>query len=473
MDIVEEFRDLTPCMFNNLCELTKLSKVNKQEIEGMIEKSLIVSNLDLAESLIEIIGGNIPNIDSIMDRSLQERNIDLANFAVSHEGDTTIQKLIKKCIDGNLENFLDDILTVTGQKLSNEQVSHFSKQVHNQGNLSFMKALIPEGWKELASAEFKTIPEESKPDKLTQYFLNSNIKEVDEFTSFLIEKGLISNNQLDESTIFNGSAGRLIARFPSPSDQKEMHKEYGQKYNNYEQQQKGYGVTRLEIVNQAIREIKENLSKSLESIYLELNGEKPWRMGITSTPLLSRYAMFKKLAINKLTQSNKDLSPNVTKDVSKNSVNISINLSEGETFKLTTLAPMMGYGEPSLSFRHSAPIFTKTDTGQVSEDPHWLDQLGISKDWDTLVNLKVDIHNPESITEFKNKVAEFYWKGIQLMPTERGNSQTMLELHYIQYKLHDLIPPAASRNAILPDCVALCSTLEEFMKLYNSCWDNS
>ncbi|MBA3237796.1 MAG: hypothetical protein H0T62_05515 [Parachlamydiaceae bacterium] len=85
--------------------------------------------------------------------------------------------------------------------------------------------------------------------------------------------------------------------------------------------------------------------------------------------------------------------------------------------------------------------------------------------------MKVDSKNPESIKEFNHKVAEFYWKGIQLMPTERGNSQNMLELHYILYKLHDLVPPAISRNAILPDCIALCSTLEEFMKLYNSCWD--
>ncbi|MBA3238456.1 MAG: hypothetical protein H0T62_08955 [Parachlamydiaceae bacterium] len=374
MEIVEQFRNVSPTMQENLCELTKLAKVNKQELEAIIEKSIVVSKLDFADSLIEINDGKLPNKESVIDRALQERNLDLAVFVLKHEGNTAIQELIKKCIDGNLENFLEDILIVLGETLSNDQVSQFNKQAHDQGNLSLMKAMSPD-WKELVKTEFQEIPEKLKADKLTQYFLNSNIKETYELTQFLHEKGLISNEQLSAATNFNDTAGRLIARFPSPSDQNEMHREYGQKYPNYEQQQIGYGVSRLEVVNQTIAEIKNDSSKSLESIYLKLNGDKPWRMGVTSTPLLSRYAMFKNLAINKLNQGNENSSPNIIKDLSKNSVNISYTSPDGEFFKLTTLAPMMGYDEAALSFRHSAPIFKKSDTGQILDDPQWLDQL--------------------------------------------------------------------------------------------------
>lgn len=85
--------------------------------------------------------------------------------------------------------------------------------------------------------------------------------------------------------------------------------------------------------------------------------------------------------------------------------------------------------------------------------------------------MKVDLQDPQSIKQFEGKVAEFYWKGVQLMPTVRGNSQTMLELHYMLYKINGLEPPTLSRYTVLPDCIALCSTLDEFKERYDSCWD--
>lgn len=473
MDVVSSFNKITPTMHNNLCELTTISNLSGGDLEVFIEKAIVVLNFDLAESLVKLNDGKLPNKGSFMDRAVREHDLDIALFVVKHEGNAVVEELIGKMVEGNLENLVNDILIKTGQTLSEVQIANFCKKAELQGNLSLMKVLKPSDWKDQALLEFKSVPKEAKTEKLMHYFLNSNIKETDEFVGFIKENNLISEDLLKEFTKFTATSGRLISRFPNPLEQKEVHAEYGKNYIDYEKQQEGYGNNRLEVVNELITALKKDPAKSLESCYLKLITKapidnqvavtNPWRNGTSFTPIMNRYSMFKKLANEKF--SNDYESKNVSLDPAKNSVNISYTSSIGESFKLTTLTAHSGY-EAALSFLHSEP------TSKDPVNPQWLDQLAISEDWNEIVNMTVDSGNQQSMRDFKNKVAEFYWKGVQLMPTDRGNSQTMLELHYTLYQLKGLEPPALSRYAILPDCVALCSTLEEFQDRYDGCWDH-
>ena len=467
LSLVFNFVSTPPLMHQNICDLIKISNMSGNELEGLIEKSIAVKNLDLAEFMIKLNEGKLPKRESVMDRAIEEQDLDLVEFIVKHEGPRGAQELIKKCVDANLENFLENVLNLTDQHLTEAQSLEFSKQAHAQGNLSLMKSINPE-WKELSISEFKHIPEEAKANKLTQYFLNSNKDDVKELLLLLKNNGLISDQLFNEANEFIENAGKLISRFPNPLHQQEVHLGYGKNYENYGQQQLEYGRRHLQSVNNVIKQIEMNPSKSLESVYLSLINSKepnPWRMGVGETPILTRYTMFKKLAIEKLDRNYEN--PNVSKpDLDA----FNISFTGNSPFKLTTIAATDKDYEPALRFYHSKPIFD-TSVPKAERTPHWLDQIGISTDWNNLVNAKVDTQDPESVKQFESKVAEFYWKGVQLMPTVRGNSQTMLELHYILYKLKGLEPPTLSRYTVLPDCIALCSTLDEFKTRYDSCWD--
>ncbi len=474
--LVSDFREISPIINHNLCQLVTLTKTSGKELEALINQSINMSYFDLSDSLIKINGGKLPDKESVMNRAVREHDINIALFVLKHEENevdrsAVVQELIVKFVEGNLEDLLSNILTTTGHALSEIQISNFSKKAESQGNLSLLKFLNPTDWKEKAVSDFKNVQQEAKADKLMHYFLNSNISETQELVDLLKDKNLINEDLLQNFTSFTTSSGRLISRFPNPLEQEEVHEEYGSNYSNYVQQQQGYGNNRLKVVDRLITELKKDPSKSLESSYKQLitkvytnnlttAAEGPWRRDPETTPILGRYSMFKKLVIEKFISKADD--PNIFK--TSNSVGISLTLPQQEPFELTSFKTLMNHKQRGISFNHSDPI--------DEENPQWLEQLGISKDWEMLVKMKVDPQNPTSVNEFKTRVAEFYWKGVQLMPTERGNSQTMLELHYILYKINGLEPPALSRYAVLPDCIALCSTLEEFQDRYDACWDN-
>lgn len=379
VDMVFNFVSLTPDIHDNICELVKLTKTSGKDLEDIIEKSIAALNVEFAESLIEINDGKLPNKEAVMDRAIEEQDSNLVGLIVKFSDQADKDEFIKKCVDGNVDKFLEDILPIIDQTLTESQISDFSKQAHLQGNLSLMKSINPK-WKEVALSEFKNIPEELKPNKLTQYFLNSNKNEVNELTLLLKSNGLISDTLLSEADKFNSTAGKLISRFPNPMHQQEVYKAYGKNYENYEQQQQGYGKEHLQLVNKAIEEIRNAPAKSLESVYLTMinsTEKNPWRMGIGQTPILTRYAIFKKLAVEKL--DNNYQNPHVSK-TSINSFNISMPSDKNSSFKLTTIASTSSNYEPALQFYHSKPIFEMNVPIDQRPSPRWFDQIGISED---------------------------------------------------------------------------------------------
>lgn len=467
LNLVKDFLGVSPQMLTALKDLARSSQLDRSDLESHIAASIGASEFDLANALIELNHGQIPNSDLEIARAIDERDLSLVNLLIKHDN-TALQKLITKCVDGNLEGFLKDILTTTGHSLTPNETTRFSHQVHEQGNLSFMKLLNP-NWKEDAAKLFTSIPAEAKADKLTHYFLNSDIAEAKELASLLQQEGKISPDQFRRAIEFQDQGGRLIARFPSAVDQKAMHAQYGKNFANYEQQQLAYGNNRYGVVNQTLSEVKAGKLSgnvpSLESVYIKLRGGVQaegvlWRDGIAHTPIGKRYTPFKRFAIEKLQQGR---SGEMGEVLRRNDNMAQITY---QTARLTTFAPIAMRTGVYLAFYHTAPLGSETD-------PRWLEQLGISEDWKELIQMRVDVNNPDSLKAFKEKTADFYWKGVQLMPTDSGNSQTMLELHYILYQLHDLKAPAPSRTAILPDCIALCSTPAEFRQRYLSCWDFS
>ncbi|MCB1119745.1 MAG: hypothetical protein KDK65_07280, partial [Chlamydiia bacterium] len=233
--------------------------------------------------------------------------------------------------------------------------------------------------------------------------------------------------------------GCLISRFPEPRNQQEVVMLYGKAGISYEQQQYHYGQRRFDIVTQVLSDLQAGtLEPNLKDVYRALAPNAEWRDEPATTPLAERYEPFSRFAIPTLRQGNEQI-------------------YEGQA-ALTSLSSDVDYR--GVVMHHTKPAWPLDA---------WLDQLGLAADFAELATLTVT-----SKHDFQDKVASFYWKGCQLMPTTRGNSQTMLELHYILYALHGFQPPAVDKEVALPDCVALTTTREDFISNhYRYCFEHA
>ena len=466
------FKGVSNEMKKNVVILASKAELNKDELAGHIEYAVIANEFDLADQLIELNEGVVPNLELKMERAIREESLDLAMWLIEKSGEEVLNRLVKTCIDTNLDHFLIKILNAKQYCMSEQQRELYSTQAHAHGNLSLMKVLNAAAWKESALSRFKEIPKDEVDSKLVQYFLNSNIEDFRVFLDLLMDNQLINRDLRSHISVFANTGGRLIARFPDRKTQQTMYEEYGKSkgYANYEQQQVQYGTERSKVVSQLIEELRRDPSKSLESVYKQLNGNKPWRTLPCITPVERRYAPFKKNAFEKIKQGKTGRFPHVSgSDERLSEAQISFPVKDGQSIKLTSFGSMSNYSQYYPELR--GLLIQHTKLLDSENDPKWLEQLGISEDWQELVQMDVDMSDSGSVAEFKRKVAGFYWKGIQLMPTDRGNAQTMLELQNILYQLHGFQPPAPSRAVVLPDCIALCSTYDEFIDLYDSCWD--
>ncbi|MCE5318858.1 MAG: hypothetical protein LLG04_16040 [Parachlamydia sp.] len=464
--------------------LAEKSQCTPQKMEQHISTAIAFREYDLADRLVELHGSWKPQADKEIKRAIQDQDVALAKLLVKHDP-AALEKLVHQCVSANLESFLGEILKETGNSLTSltwltpDKMTEFSEKAYKNGNLSLMKMLNPDAWQEKAvnlfEKEFKELPNEKKSDKLIQFFLNSDIADAKKFSTLLKGRGF--DDQLNQAVDFMDKQGRLIARFPNPLDQQEMHEKYCPRdpvtkekiYPNYEQQQVAYGNGRHKEVAKIVEGLKKDKSQSLESVYFKLKKPSENLRGAdinSQTAIGGRYAMFKTLAFEKLAQG-RDGATNDVKLMRGNEVQVTFHTEDQKEVKLTAFKPLSKGGETNIAFYHTAPPAATPGT-----PPPWLSQMGISEDWNEILQMNVDKNDAASMQKFTDKVAEFYWKGVQLMPTERGNSQTMLELHNVLYQYHGLTPPAASRNAVLPDCIALCSTLEEFKsERYATCWD--
>jgi hypothetical protein len=316
-----------------------------------------------------------------------------------------------------------------------------------------------------------------EPGKLThtliQQFLNSHandvavmLAEIDKQLSTIpSEEKKETRQAVQQAKEFIQSGGRLIARFPRPAEQVEMHKMYGGTSPSYVAQQRQYGEKRYAITRQVLNGFK-NQQWSLMQMFDALADLKhphasrssTWRMADTrsgryyTTGISSRYAIFQKVASQFESQLAADPSSHAA-DRSEAYSDYSLKhkkIQTGETIELTTV-----------NAKGMKPEWSHTSTGEVKA---LLEEMNIVLEQFRSYPLPSDAMTvPEELSKI---IAHFYWLGCQAMPTERGNSQYVLEMHTLLYEAIGFRTGPLSQEFVLPDCVALCTDFETFYNAY-------
>lgn len=378
--------------------------------------------------------------------------------SVSDDPQARIYELLNAAIKANNESLVSAIIEEYELDISNKRETYLNK-AFDQGNLTLMRMLSPDQWKDRVIAEFETLVDDKTKvtDKLQDFFLNSNLGDLKELTNQLGDRYPSTQVEIDQVLEYASTGGTLIARFPSPDEQHYALGTYGIKsgFRTYRTQQFTYGARRFEKVSEVLQLLRENPDLSLSEVYQKLNGGKDWRDRDARTGMGEVYSRFVPLILPYFK----------AEEVSSEGFQVSssgiLHFTEGEE------------KENLVGFRRDSPNFIDWTHPDPKKGVHWLERIGISEDYTNLVNAKVDLDNPGEVNAYKKQLAEFYWKGVQLMPTMRGNSQTMLELHQMMLMLKGIQPSPPSREWVLPDCVALCKTKQEFIeKFYGQCWDN-
>ena len=431
--------------------------VEQQLIEKSIYAALRFQDREKLERFFVLLKATHPHVLQVLvpneeggKKTIRERLIEMAVtyrslqmvdllLAWSERPDEDLKAVILWSAQGNLDDFTLRLLERPPQAPL-EFIQRLAKVAEDWGNLSLLAALKRD-WQQGIKESLTRAP--NLRERLLTYFLNSHTRFFSQLLEALLVDGRFSKHRemLKALQQFSFTGGCLIARFPEPRNQQEIVTHYGTKGISYESQQFDYAQRRYRIVLPLIDEIKRGAPKpSLKDIYRRLS-DCQWRDEDARTALVERYESFGRFAIPTLLTQGKEISCAGT--------------------RLTQLFP---------DFSYRGIVMHHTDPKGPQEA--WLDQLGLSKDFEQLLSQAVDRHDAKSLEAFQKGVATFYWKGCQLMPTTRGNSQTMLELHYLLYAVHGLQPPAIAKEVALPDCVALTTTLDAFVTThYRTCFE--
>lgn len=224
----------------------------------------------------------------------------------------------------------------------------------------------------------------------------------------------------------------LIARFP-PHIQAALETEY-----SYEENQKNYSDKRLQ-VSQALNP-QEGFFTSYQRLFVGRDGPfKTLRFSDSMTPIAGRYERFRSL----VHQTRLSRHPLIL--VSENGYQVSHTLRTGETVQLTSINARTG-GEEGKEYDL---VWDHTETTQF---PPILKELS-----ELYAKLKVG-----DSSDIDRDIAYFYWLGCHACPTNRGNSQHMLELRKFLLECNGRKATPLDRECCLPDCVALCTPFDVF-----------
>lgn len=352
----------------------------------------------------------------------------------------SLHRLMDITIEANFEPAVAHLLSSI--TLSTDEMKAHQITILERHNLSLLRVMFPNNWKEIAFDHYNVEKEE-----LQKLLLNSKTSDFEEFLALAIEKkpSLAKTKVYFDRFIQEGLP--LIARFSDPIHQQAVHHIYKKKgdcdciyegdHTSYEEQQFTFGDNRYQKLAEAHQMLKDNPETSLDQVFRHFNPTDR-RTFSSQTSIEYRYGRFLHLANKSIEEGN--CNPN----------------------NPTSLVWM------NKSLPHHPLHWVHTLQGEA--EAKFLD--GMEKEFTALVNFPLNKEDPQSIQEFKSRLASFYWKGIQSMVTPRGNSQTMLELHQLLHLVHGLNPPVISRNWVLPDCVALSMDHDLFVnKYYNECWE--
>lgn len=298
-------------------------------------------------------------------------------------------------------------------------------------------------------------PEEIEK-KIKYLFLNSHSRDVHALMDVL--QGQLSGDPEKQKAIekcrnFVLQEGRNFARFPDPSDQDNMKKWYGQKFNSYFEQQENFAGKVSNNYQKVLQGVRDE-DWSFIRVYSELFGASN-----TESKNLSYWEDLKDKAPpdTPMTERYEIVKP-VMEKVSKK------KNEETENSKYTIRYQSPEFGNLSL---------TKIIIDYEYKVPKWLHSNNrgtLLKECSALFDEIKQYPIPEDATslppELKKKIAKTYWLGVHAMPVPRGNSQKCLEIHTLMHELKGFLTAPPAQEYVLPDIVALCTDVDDFIENY-------
>lgn len=317
---------------------------------------------------------------------------------------------------------------------------------------------------------------------LFEIFLNSNSTHVLSLISLMEERlrdfgGKEKISVLNEMKDFIQTRGALFARPPRLVNQQRMHKIYGSAYPNYTAQQMGFAEKRYENYLRVLQGLKSE-KWSLEKVYRELatgrNLEKSSELRmdtwndyagtiVEGGELSDHYRPFEKIMMNTVKiHLNDPQHRGVDTFAALDQATYQISNATGNT-QTNGVLLLLCRPEATIMGVSSYDTITWSHPQREALKNNFAD---LSKQFEKIINMPSEIGKEESSQELKDAIIRFYWSAVQTMPTFRGNSQYVLELHHMLYEYHGFSTGPVSQEFVFPDCVALSMTFEEFKDKY-------
>lgn len=337
--------------------------------------------------------------------------------------------------------------------------------------------------------------------ELQRYFLNSDLKEMQDFMNALREKvrcATLNHSKTEQllemiTRVEKGSYewGTLIARLPDPLLQGEINRTYNlQNLEDYTKSQVSFGQYFQAIVEETLKQSNVQmlpLEEILKSWALQRadfarqrgnnnadsyssfrTDSRPPLTGISHFHTLSRYSF---------------VFPTICKMMKCGLVDkyfeLKTNGCETNCFARYTLR----YKSNQISDMHQLTTIEIKWGGEVAKDTRfdWEHPIGstvvlllpeLEKLHREVMEFKVSRNNPESIKDFQRLVAKAYWLGCNLMITSRGNAQYfMMWLNFV-HRYHQLTPLIPRLGTTMPDCLAISQPMEDFINHFPDYFEN-
>jgi hypothetical protein len=313
---------------------------------------------------------------------------------------------------------------------------------------------------------------------LFKCFLNSETQDVDKLIAALKKlkvEGFAPVLEAIEK--FIKTSGTLIARFPRPKDQKQMHNMYGSKFPNYAEQQRVYGDERFKAYSKVLEGVKTcdwPLQKVYETLFIPGDKSSCFRTGkgehCLKTEMGGRYRFFIQFTHKFYEQllHQLQIDPHYSELKYRLAGSIAscytffIRTKDGKEILLTTVYPY--------------PNDADYDIGSV--EPRWIHtepnpmlMSYLSELFEELKGYAKQTNRRPSLSVLKEKIAFFYWLSCHAALVRRRSSQYSLETHKLVREINGLSTGPLAQKYVLPDCVALSLPFSVFYRYYDELFE--
>ncbi len=326
---------------------------------------------------------------------------------------------------------------------------------------------------------YETRPHELDPF-LFKCFLNSETKDVDKLIAALKKlkvEGFAPVLEAIEK--FIKTSGTLIARFPRPEDQEQMHDMYGSNFSTYADQQRIYGDERFKAYSIALEGVKTYdwpLQKVYETLFIPGNDSSCYRTGkghnCLRTEMGGRYRFYIQFTHKfyeqllhqlQIDPHYSELKYRLAGDISS-CYTFFIRTKDGKEILLTTVYPYPN----DVDYNRD-----RVEPRWIHTEPNPILTSYLSELFEELKGYAKQTNRRPSLSVLKEKIAFFYWLSCHAALIKRRSSQYSLETHKLVREINGLSTGPLAQKHVLPDCVALSLPFSEFYRYYDELFETS